>query len=60
MFALSMGEGNTPLVASTTIGPSLGIDHLFFKLENCNPSGSYKDRFVVGEVRNIIQSGKKL
>lgn len=60
MFALSMGEGNTPLVRSTTIGPSLGIDRLFFKLENCNPSGSYKDRFVVGEVRNVIQSGKKL
>ena len=60
MFVLSLGEGNTPLVPSTTIGPSLGIDRLFFKLENCNPSGSYKDRFVVGEVRNVIQRGKKL
>jgi threonine synthase len=60
MFVFSMGEGNTPLVPSTRIGPSMGIEHLFFKLESCNPSGSYKDRFVVGEVRNVIHCGKKL
>ncbi len=41
-----LGEGNTPLVASRFIGRELGIEKLFFKLENLNPTGSYKDRFA--------------
>jgi threonine synthase len=47
-----MGEGNTPLVESVHLGPSLGI-RLFFKLEMCNPSGSYKDRFIAAQVREF-------
>ncbi|MQG47711.1 MAG: pyridoxal-phosphate dependent enzyme, partial [SAR202 cluster bacterium] len=38
---ISLGEGNTPLVLSTTIGPSIGCEKLFFKLEGCNPTGSF-------------------
>ena len=41
---VSLGEGNTPLVKSKRIGPALGLNNLYFKLENLNPSGSYKDR----------------
>lgn len=41
-----LGEGQTPLIRSRTIGPELGIPELYFKLENLNPSGSYKDRFA--------------
>ena len=38
------GEGRTPLVASKRIGPALGLERLWFKLEGSNPSGSFKDR----------------
>jgi threonine synthase len=37
-------------------GPALGLSNLFFKLENCNPSGSYKDRFVVNEIRRCLKN----
>ncbi len=41
-----LGEGHTPLVKSRHIGPALGLPSLYFKLENLNPTGSYKDRFA--------------
>lgn len=43
---ISIGEGHTPLVKSKHIGPVLGLNNLYFKLENLNPTGSYKDRFA--------------
>ncbi|HSF44544.1 MAG TPA: pyridoxal-phosphate dependent enzyme [Chitinophagaceae bacterium] len=43
---VSLGEGNTPLVRSRSIGAAMGLKNLYFKLENLNPSGSYKDRFA--------------
>ncbi|MBS1798422.1 MAG: pyridoxal-phosphate dependent enzyme [Acidobacteria bacterium] len=52
----SLGEGNTPLVQSIS-GSSFG--ELWFKLENCNPSGSYKDRFIAAEMRRLVQRGAK-
>lgn len=42
--AQSLGEGGTPLVPSTTVGPESGLEGVFFKLESLNPSGSFKDR----------------
>jgi len=39
-----LGEGKTPLISSRKIGPSLGLKHLHFKHEGCNPSGAFKDR----------------
>ena len=57
MVQTTLGEGNTPLVRSARIGPALGCDHLFFKLENTNPSGSYKDRFAAAEVQRVFDSG---
>jgi threonine synthase len=42
-----LGEGNTPCVASAR------IPNLYFKLENCNPSGSYKDRFIARELLHL-------
>ncbi len=52
-----MGEGNTPLVESVHIGPALGMRRLMFKLESCNPTGSYKDRFVAAEVARLLRTG---
>lgn len=54
---VSLGEGGTPLIESVHIGPSLGMARLFFKLENCNPSGSYKDRFIASEVARLLRIG---
>ena len=53
----TLGEGNTPLIASVQIGPVLGLKSLFFKLESCNPSGSYKDRFIAGEISRLLRVG---
>lgn len=40
----SLGEGNTPLVSSVRVGPNHGLQNVYFKLDNLNPSGSFKDR----------------
>jgi threonine synthase len=56
---ITLGEGSTPLVRSTHIGPSLGIDELYFKLEMTNPTGSFKDRGMVVAVAKAIEEGSK-
>lgn len=56
---VDMGEGSTPLVKSTRIGPSLGIGELYFKLESCNPTGSFKDRGMVMAVAKAMEEGAK-
>ena len=59
-IAVTMGEGNTPLIRSTRIGPALGLDNLWFKYEGGNPTGSYKDRFAAAAVTHLKQDGKRL
>jgi len=56
---INLGEGSTPLVRSNHIGPSLGIDELYFKLEMTNPTGSFKDRGMVLAVAKAIEEGAK-
>lgn len=58
-FQFSLGEGNTPLVRSKQIGKQLGLNNLFFKLENLNPTGSYKDRFAAMAISNCLQKSTK-
>lgn len=43
---LTLGEGNTPLVHSRRLGPSLGLPGLSFKCEGANPTLSFKDRYA--------------
>jgi threonine synthase len=57
--AVSLGEGSTPLVRSQSIGDSLGLKNLYFKLEGCNPTGSFKDRGMVMAVAKALEAGKK-
>lgn len=54
---LSMGEGDTPLVESRRLGKEFGIGHLYFKLEGCNPTGSFKDRGMVVAVAKALEAG---
>jgi threonine synthase len=58
-FRVSLGEGNTPLVKSRNIGPSLGLANLYFKVESSNPTGSYKDRFASAAVSHMLAAGKR-
>jgi threonine synthase len=57
---ISMGEGGTCLVKSRHIGPELGFKNLYFKLENLNPTGSYKDRFASLAVSGLVRGKSKL
>ena len=56
---LTMGEGDTPLVRSRHIGPEFGIPDLYFKLEGCNPTGSFKDRGMVVAVAKAVEAGHR-
>ncbi|MDO8532683.1 MAG: threonine synthase [Dehalococcoidia bacterium] len=53
---ISLGEGDTPLVRSQTIEKELGCE-LYFKLEGCNPTGSFKDRGMVVAVAKAVEAG---
>jgi threonine synthase len=55
----TLGEGNTPLVRSIRIGPSLGLRDLYFKVETHNPTGSYKDRFASLAASLMLQDGRR-
>ena len=53
---LSLGEGDTPLVKSSHIGKQVGCEELYFKLEGCNPTGSFKDRGMVVAMAKALES----
>ena len=56
--SVSLGEGTTPLVRSSSIADSLGCRELYFKLEGCNPTGSFKDRGMVVAIAKALEAGK--
>ena len=53
---VDLGEGSTPLVASSRIGPALGLRRLSFKVEGLNPSGSFKDRGMALATARAIEA----
>ena len=57
--ALTLGEGDTPLVASRAVARELGLRKLYFKLEGCNPTGSFKDRGMVVAVAKAMEAGHR-
>lgn len=57
---ITLGEGDTPLIRSRRLGPRLGMPNLYFKLEMTNPTGSYKDRFAVTAISEMVARGKSL
>jgi len=54
--ALSLHEGNTPLIPAPRLGARLGID-LYLKYEGLNPTGSFKDRGMVMAVAKALEDG---
>ena len=56
---ITMGEGNTPLVKSNRLGKELGCEELYFKLEGCNPTGSFKDRGMVVAIAKALEDGSR-
>ena len=56
---LTLGEGDTPLVRSSRLGKELGCEELYFKLEGCNPTGSFKDRGMVVAVAKALEAGSR-
>jgi threonine synthase len=55
----TLGEGDTPLVRCQALEKELNVGQLYFKLEGCNPTGSFKDRGMVVAVAKAIEAGSK-
>ncbi|MBE0415416.1 MAG: threonine synthase [Dehalococcoidia bacterium] len=55
---ITLGEGDTPLVRSRQMEKEIGCE-LYFKLEGCNPTGSFKDRGMVVAVAKAVEEGCK-
>lgn len=56
--ALTLNEGNTPLIHLVNLSKELGIE-LYGKIEGANPTGSFKDRGMVFAVAKAIEDGSK-
>jgi threonine synthase len=56
--AVSLGEGNTPLLPSANLSKDLGLPNLYFKIEGANPTGSYKDRIAAVGITRLREQGK--
>jgi threonine synthase len=54
--ALTLGEGDTPLVPALSLSQETGAD-IFLKLEGCNPTGSFKDRGMVVAMAKALEQG---
>jgi len=57
--ALTLGEGNTPLIRAPAIERQTGLDRVFLKCEGANPTGSFKDRGMVLAVAKAAEDGAR-
>ncbi len=56
---ISLGEGDTPLVGCERLAQEYGCGALYFKLEGCHPTGSFKDRGMVVAVAKALEEGSR-
>ncbi len=56
---ITLGEGSTPLLRSLFLEKELGCGELYFKLEGCNPTGSFKDRGMVVAIAKAVEEGSR-
>lgn len=52
---ITLGEGDTPLVRSQRLEKKFNLGEVYFKLEGCNPTGSFKDRGMVVAVAKALE-----
>jgi threonine synthase len=58
--AVSLNEGNTPLIRLVNIPADLGLDvEMYAKYEGLNPTGSFKDRGMTVAVTRAAELGSK-
>jgi len=55
----TIGEGDTPLVRSERLAQRVSCGELYFKLEGCNPTGSFKDRGMVVAIAKALEAGSQ-
>lgn len=58
--ALTLGEGDTPLVAAPRLAREIGCRELWLKFEGQNPTGSFKDRGMVVAMAKAIEGGARI
>jgi threonine synthase len=54
---VSLGEGDTPLLAAPSLGRALGLQHLYVKDEALNPTGTFKARGLAMAVSRGVELG---
>jgi threonine synthase len=58
-WAVSQGEGWTPLVDAPRLAKELGVRNLLLKNETVNPTGSYKDRQISFGISKAREAGAR-
>ncbi len=56
---VTLREGNTPLLAATRAAQYGGLDHLVFKHQGFNPTGSFKDNGMTCGVSQAVRLGRQ-
>jgi threonine synthase len=55
---LTLGEGHTPLREDVTLAAWAGVERLYLKREDLNPTGSHKDRGAVVQIAGCVERGQ--
>jgi threonine synthase len=58
--ALSLGEGDTPLIRTKRLHEWVGVERLYLKFDGMNPTGSFKDRGMVLAVAKAVEGGARV
>ena len=54
---VTLGEGDTPLLATPRLGAALGLERLMIKDEGANPTGSFKARGMSAAITRATAAG---
>lgn len=57
MNPVTLGEGNTPLLAAPRLAERYGVGELWLKWEGANPTGSFKDRGMAVATTRALERG---
>mgnify|MGYP001041091450 FL=1 len=58
-MTLTLGEGNTPLIALPRLAERWDLAGLYAKAEYLNPTGSYKDRIAAATMVEALRLGRR-